>query len=338
MLHRVVLCALGSLLGLPLGAQPVISARAGLIHFSEGAVILDGRRIEPKPGKFEQMRDGSELRTRDGRAEVLLAPGVFLRVGEDSAIRMISNRLVDTQLEFLTGAAILNAAEASLKAPVTIAYQDYEIRIHKQGRYRFESIPAELRVESGEADAVRGSKSIQVGAGYVLPFSVRLEARKADFDSTDTLDQWDAARNGSIAENNLQAAQTSDLGGLIDTWQNDPAAALEALGMSSYIPPPVSTSYYPYGYSTFTSPYGMMPLTPLGIRFGPAFGFYPIPLYRYSPIRPVTPPPGLGYRPPYRPPSVIGAPRSPVYSGPPARVGTPAPGTPVHGVHGVGHR
>jgi hypothetical protein len=333
---RLFFCALGPFLGMPVLAQPVISARAGLIHLCEGAVLLDGQAIEQRSGKFEQMRDGSELRTRDGRAEVLLAPGVFLRIGEDSAIRMISNRLVDTRLEFLTGSLILDAGEASLKAPITLVYQEYQVRIQRHGRYRFNAMPAELRVESGEAEVLLDSRSAAVTAGYVLPFSTRLEARRVDIGTMDRLDQWDNARSGAIAENNLDAAQTTDLAGVLDTWQNASDAALQALGMSSYLPP---AGYAPLSnYTTFlSSPTGMSLLTPLGIRVGSTFGLYPVPLFRYNPLRP-APPAGAGYRNPAHFPTAIGTYRSPIYSGAPARVGTPAPGAAVHPVHPVGHR
>src|ERR1700735_3738192 len=75
---RWILClALTPLVGLPASAQSVISAHSGLIHFSEGSVYLDDQRVEQKTGKFGQMNNGSELRTEEGRAEVLLTPGTF---------------------------------------------------------------------------------------------------------------------------------------------------------------------------------------------------------------------------------------------------------------------
>ena len=84
--------------GLPLSAQPVISARAGLIEFADGVVFLNGDLLRQLPGRFGQMNEGSELRTQAGRAEVILTPGVFLRIGDDSAVQMIANHLADTRL------------------------------------------------------------------------------------------------------------------------------------------------------------------------------------------------------------------------------------------------
>src|ERR1700733_3757625 len=107
--HRsIFFWALTPLLGLPALAQSVISAHSGLIHFSDGSVFLDDQRIEQKTGKFDQMNNGSELRTHDGRAEVLLTPGTFLRVGSNSAVRMLSNKLEDTRVELLRGSAVLD--------------------------------------------------------------------------------------------------------------------------------------------------------------------------------------------------------------------------------------
>src|ERR1700688_2897348 len=83
----------------PLGAQSVISTHSGLIHFFEGAVYLGDQALESHLGKFPSVLPGTELRTAEGRAEVLLTPGVFLRLGERSTIRMVANDLADTQVE-----------------------------------------------------------------------------------------------------------------------------------------------------------------------------------------------------------------------------------------------
>src|SRR5437899_331574 len=94
-------------------AQQVISARSGLIHYVEGAVQLDGQPVEVKIASFKEMKDNSELRTVDGRAEILLSPGAFLRLGENSAVRMVSGKLTDSRLEFLSGEALIEAESSA---------------------------------------------------------------------------------------------------------------------------------------------------------------------------------------------------------------------------------
>ena len=131
MSHRWILClALTPLVGLPALAQSVISAHSGLIHFSDGSVFLDDQRVEQKTGKFGQMNNGSELRTQDGRAEVLLTPGTFLRVGANSAIRMLSNKLEDTRVELLSGSAVLDQGQDALAdTSVTVLYNLDQVHI-----------------------------------------------------------------------------------------------------------------------------------------------------------------------------------------------------------------
>src|SRR5271154_1533906 len=154
MSNRWILCwALTPLLGLPALAQSVISAHSGLIHFSDGSVFLDDQRVEQKTGKFGQMNNGSELRTQDGRAEVLLTPGTFLRVGAGSAIRMVSNELDNTRVELLNGSAVLDQGADTLANPSgTILYNLDPVHIKKPGPSRFDSEPPQVKVETGDAD------------------------------------------------------------------------------------------------------------------------------------------------------------------------------------------
>ena len=78
-----------SFLALPAVSQSVISTHSGVIHFFEGAVYIGDQPLESHPGRFPSMPQGAELRTAEGRAEVLLTPGVFIRVGARSTIRMV---------------------------------------------------------------------------------------------------------------------------------------------------------------------------------------------------------------------------------------------------------
>ena len=68
--------AVVTVLALPAEGQSVISTRSGVVHFFEGAVYLGDVPLAPHLGKFPRMAEGSELRTAQGRAEVLLTPGV----------------------------------------------------------------------------------------------------------------------------------------------------------------------------------------------------------------------------------------------------------------------
>src|SRR5579862_6075544 len=83
--------------------QSVISTHSGVVYFFTGAVYIGDERLEQKFGRFPDIAEGRELRTETGRAEVLLTPGVVLRVSENSSVRMLSDKLSDTRVELLTG-------------------------------------------------------------------------------------------------------------------------------------------------------------------------------------------------------------------------------------------
>ena len=260
-----------STLWLPAFAQSVISARAGLIQVSDGNVFLDDQRLEPRAGKFEQMKEGSVLRTEQGRAEILLTPGVFLRISDNSAIHMISNRLADTRVRFLSGSAIIDAAGPSANTLATVLFIDYQIHIGRDGRYRLNGDPPELKVDRGEARVELDGHSVDIQAGFVLPINNGLVARRLNTLPTDSLDDWNKTRDDSISQDNLQAANTPDLSGAIDNWQNDRDAYLQALGMSSYIP---ALPIAPYSPLAGTAMLGVTPLGLYGLGYGGIYSMY----------------------------------------------------------------
>ena len=104
-----IFATLAALVAVALPAQSVISTHSGLIHYFEGTVYLGDQVLESHPGRFPTVPAGGELRTADGRAEVLLTPGVFLRMGERTSIRLVANDLTDTQVELEAGSVVVDA-------------------------------------------------------------------------------------------------------------------------------------------------------------------------------------------------------------------------------------
>src|SRR5437899_369462 len=130
-----------SLAGLPAFSQSVISAHSGLIHYVEGRALLDGKPVEVKITAFPEIKERQEFRTEDGRAEVLLNPGVFLRMGENSAVRMLSNKLSDSRVEFLSGSIIIESSGDLEQEDdsVSVLYKSASVRLRKEGMHRFDS-------------------------------------------------------------------------------------------------------------------------------------------------------------------------------------------------------
>jgi len=144
-----------------LAQSAVISARSGLIHYVEGQVYLGSQLVETKFGVFPEVKENQQLKTEEGRAEVLLTPGIFLRIGENSSFRMITNRLIDTRLEFLSGSAIVEAEDIGKDNSVTVVYGDAAVHPLKKGLYRFDASLGELRVYDGLAEVTSATKRSQ---------------------------------------------------------------------------------------------------------------------------------------------------------------------------------
>jgi hypothetical protein len=87
--------------------QAVLSARAGLISYLEGAVYSDAEQL----GSVAQLREGQRLRTEMGRAEVLLGIGAVLRLDEGASLRMENTQLTDTRVVVEHGSALVEVIE-----------------------------------------------------------------------------------------------------------------------------------------------------------------------------------------------------------------------------------
>jgi hypothetical protein len=281
-------------LAFPANGQSVIATRSGVVHFFEGAVYLNDKPLEPHLGRFPNMAEGAELRTAYGRAEVLLTPGVFLRVGEMSAIRMVANDLSDTRVELLAGSAIVDSVEPSPSTAVTLIYKDWKVRLLRKGVYRIDSEPPRLWVRQGEAEVSAGDSAepVFVGQGMALPFAAVLVPEPSINGPGDTLSNWAKGRSESISADNAIIAQietdpaSRNSGLAVDSFTYFPLVGIPSLGLSSS--PYNSFTPYQAGFNSIYLPgYTYRPffvgLAPGGFRS-----------YLYSPPRRVVVSPGTG--------------------------------------------
>lgn len=231
-------------------AQSVISAKSGLIHYVEGRVYLGDQLVESKFGSFPDIKENGQLRTEDGRAEVLLTPGVFLRIGENSAIRMVTNRLIDTRLEFLSGSVLVEADDLPKDNGVTIVYKDYSIKLERKGVYRFDSEPAALRIYDGQVMAELNGKAEDIKDGRLLAMDGELKSAKFDKDKdADALYRWSRRRSEYLAMANVSAAKSVRDSGTY--WQSSNWYWNPYFNMYTFIPGR-GAYYNPFGYALWS--------------------------------------------------------------------------------------
>ena len=159
---------------LPAGAQQLISAKSGLVHYTEGEVKIGEQSASPNNGIFQSLANGKELSTTEGRAEMLLGPGQFVRLNENTTVRMVSNKLEATRLEVVRGSVMVEIVDMDKGAPVTIGFGANTIDLRKAGLYRIDADQSRVRVYEGEAvvlgngQSVTAKKGKEVSLGAVL--------------------------------------------------------------------------------------------------------------------------------------------------------------------------
>ena len=290
------LAAVGCLT-IPALAQNVVSARAGLINYTEGDVTLRDEPVRLTAKRtYVEMKDNDVVRTTDGRAEVLLSPGVILRLAENSSVRLVSGSLTDTHVELVSGDAIIEVSEIYEGSRLRVALGGREANVAKVGLYRFNTDPDQIRVYDGriEVPTDNPDKPTVAKKGAVVSMSNGLVARKFDTDEGDTFYRWASRRSGYIAMANVSSANTLRSGGYnsgfygsgIGTGMRSGWFFNPYLGMFTYIPF-AGTMYSPFGYRYYTprTVYVVTaprPSAPMGPPAGFGGGFDRTPTYNPS--------------------------------------------------------
>ncbi|MFY9727188.1 MAG: hypothetical protein WB579_06655 [Bryobacteraceae bacterium] len=257
-------------------AQYVVSAKSGTINLTEGQVQLDGHAVESSLTQYPNIKEGSVLRTENGRAEVLLTPGVTLRLGEESSFKMITNRLIDTRLELLGGEAVVEADEIDKDTSVTIVVNSGAVSLPKAGIYRFSFAPSQLKVFKGEAAVLAGSETRLVGAGRMCALgSTAAVVEKFDANDSDALDHWSHRRGELMAMANVSGAN------LYNSSAGPSYYPYYSLGMGMPFMGCSGLGYMPFGYYgsgfwSYNQWYGMYTYVPCyGMAYSPyGYGFW----------------------------------------------------------------
>src|ERR1019366_10553647 len=86
------------------GAVP---PQPGTINYIEGQSSVGGHVLSENSVGSTKLLAGQSLSTQNGRAEILLTPGVFLRIAKNSTVDMISPDLANTILLLEKGRALV---------------------------------------------------------------------------------------------------------------------------------------------------------------------------------------------------------------------------------------
>jgi hypothetical protein len=186
----------------------VISARAGGVNFVSGGVEVrsDGEKEWRDLRAQDELKTGDAVRTgSDGRVEILLNPGSYLRAAEGTELTMADASLDDLRVALSRGSALVEATGYSdIDLSITVTTPQSRLRIIRSGIYRIDVLPtgaAEVSLLKGRAligsgeMLVKGGKLARAGAGGV-------EVSKLEKRSRDALELWSRERGKELAKAN----------------------------------------------------------------------------------------------------------------------------------------
>ncbi len=117
------------------------TAMPGTLNYVEAQVSMGTQALDPKSIGSAELHVGGRLTTEKGKAEILLTPGVFLRVGGNTSVKMISPSLTDTEVGLSKGQAMVEVAEIHSENEIRITEGGSTTELLKTGLYDFDVSP-----------------------------------------------------------------------------------------------------------------------------------------------------------------------------------------------------
>jgi hypothetical protein len=213
--HTLALLAISFAPALP--AVAAASAVPGALNYVEGQVSVAGQPVTAHSVGSIQLESNQVLQTVQGRAELLLTPGVFLRAGDNSAVRLISPNLGDTRVAVDRGRAIVEVTEIFKENNLSVALDGATARLDKEGLYSFDADARTIRVFDGKATVVVNDREVNLKKGKQLALA-NSQLKPASFDSkavasADPLYSWSNLRSEYEAQASMQSARNIFVGG-----------------------------------------------------------------------------------------------------------------------------
>lgn len=197
--------------------QYVVSAMAGFIHHAEGEVFLEDKPIAPKPTEFLHAQEGQRLRTGKGRAELMLSPGSFVRLGPSSELEMVSAGLLTARVKLHAGSLIVDLVDVLEDGAIVVEAGEAEILLVKPGLYRIDAPgvgAASMQVIRGRARASVGEAEPRgVKDGRELQLVADANPRKIGDQEPDELRRWSDQRSAVLGRQ-AKAARKEQLSGM----------------------------------------------------------------------------------------------------------------------------
>jgi len=149
-LNAIILLSMATLSATAL-AQAPDSARPGTLNYVEGSAAIANQSLDRASIGSTELQPGQIISTTNGKAELLLTPGVFLRLGNNSAVKMVSPSLTNTEVEVLSGQASVEVDQLYKQNDLLVTINGEPTQLLKNGLYQFDANANTVRVYDGKA-------------------------------------------------------------------------------------------------------------------------------------------------------------------------------------------
>jgi hypothetical protein len=238
--------------------QGARTAVPGTVNYIEGSVSINGKSLNTGQAGDATLQADQILSVGHGKAEVLLSPGVFMRVGTNSEIRMVSPELVDPKVEVVHGEAMIEVDQKLKQASLNVLERGSDTSVLKEGLYKFDADEGKVAVVDGKASVNDNGQSKEIGKGKEIVLNGGpLKAESFDRKAEDDLYRWSEVRSGYLAQANEASARTVYVNGGMG-W-----------GSGWYWNPYFSTFAWLPGDGYFWSPFGYPFFSPRFVGYAP---------------------------------------------------------------------
>ncbi|MHB1022902.1 MAG: FecR domain-containing protein [Acidobacteriaceae bacterium] len=197
-------------------ARPETTNDVGAINYVEGRAFINGHPLVDGSSGNSTLVPGQRLTTGNGKVEILLTPGVFLRVGENSTVRLVSPDLTHTEVALDRGHADVEVDQIYKENTLLVDLSDGQTQMLNHGLYAFNADPQQVEVFDGQASVYPGSdyntdvQPIEVKGSHELAINGE-PAKPQHFNkrsAQDQLYQWSSLRSQYLGEANVQLAES----------------------------------------------------------------------------------------------------------------------------------
>jgi hypothetical protein len=239
------------------GDMYVISAKAGGVNYVEGKVAVVKNTRSGYLVKGDKLEIGDKVLTgANGKAEILLNPGSFVRLGENAVFEFASTSLDDVKIKLTGGSAIFEVF-ADNEFKVSIATPKANFYAVKSGVYRVDILPdggGKISVWKGRAQIGEDTEAIGKGKAAVVNGN-QVAIEKFDRDDKDALEIWSKDRAKTLAKINSKLQRDDLRNSLLNSFNRRGWGLHDSFGLWVFDRFSGSYCFLPFGYG-WSSPYG----------------------------------------------------------------------------------